>query len=801
MSARIGKVKRPSVWEGKSVVTLIAALLSGAVSAVPVAADWELPITASVSTMQVYRDTATAAVQTGATDGFDGYSLDQPHAPAPPVGIRVYFPHSDWGQAETLFTRDAGQPLPACSSHTWEFTVESVGLAGNVGLTFGLSRLPDGYVVVLTDLATGQGYDPPAYPGFTATAGATRNFRLHVVTPCPDLTPQMTISPSGTQRTVTITVTNQGTGASSGCYTAFYGNRATTPTCGTTPYSYRWWTPALQPKTTATLTWTFAASLGSIKSWAYVDYLCSQTESVETNNVTSVDWSVRKPDLVVQSFSFTPASAAILTNTTVTCVVRNAGDLPAASSWTAIYGNRQTAPGAKTRPFSWLVWTKALESGKSVTLTETFIRGSAGYFKAWALADWQGTVDEDSETNNTASFDWAVPPPDLVVESLTITPPSANVVTPRTVTCVVKNIGGVATSFGFWTAFFGNSDTEPPALTVPYANLWWTNAGLAPGGTVTLTWPFTPTTPGAYKSWAVADWQETLKEADETNNAKYARWGMGGRDLTIESFTFDPLSAGLLTDTTVTCVVRNRGGEAVPSSWTAIYGNRQTAPGVQARPYSWLVWTKALEPGEPVTLTQTFKRGSIGSFKSWALADWQGTCSETDESNNTAYVNWQTVPADLVVQSLTVTSIGNTHTFTCVVKNEGESATIPSWTALYGNRSTAPVALARPYSYLWPTPALSPGQSTTLTWSFSGSVTGEIKSWALADWQGAIVELSETNNAKSVVWSRSRAVEGAVSELSLSLAQPWLAGLLGCVGGIVSDMLGKGEERQSLGSD
>jgi len=183
MSATIGKVKRPSVCKGRSVVTLVVVLLSGAGTAVQVAADWGVTIGASVSATQVYGDTAEAAFAPGATDGFDTYAVDQPEAPAPPQGVRVYFPHPEWKsdtQPVELFTRDAGRPLPDCSARIWAFTVESVDLAGDVSLVFDLSTLPADHTATLTDVTTGEQYDlrSGGYPGFAITAGGTRQFAL-----------------------------------------------------------------------------------------------------------------------------------------------------------------------------------------------------------------------------------------------------------------------------------------------------------------------------------------------------------------------------------------------------------------------------------------------------------------------------------------------------------------------------------------------------------------------------------------------------------------------------------------------
>ncbi|PIZ49215.1 MAG: hypothetical protein COY42_04500 [Armatimonadetes bacterium CG_4_10_14_0_8_um_filter_66_14] len=546
MSATIGKVKRPSVCKGRSVVTLVVVLLSGAGTAVPVAADWGVTIGASVSATQVYGDTAEAAFAPGATDGFDTYAVDQPEAPAPPQGVRVYFPHPEWKsdtQPVELFTRDAGRPLPDCSARLWAFTVESVDLAGDVSLVFDLSTLPADHTATLTDVTTGEQYDlrSGGYPGFAITAGGTRQFTLRVARMKAELLVEsLTVAPvqgsETTVRTVTAVVKNVGGQRAAETRTAFWVKR----TSAAKPLEKAnrvWPTNALDAGESQTLTWSFKPADYSVgEGWqtavAMADWSQLVAECSESNS-TPCSWYVTpaaKPDLVVAQLTLTPAEGGSETLRTVTCKVKNIGSGTTGETRTALWIKRTTAPVPKEAGANRVWVTPALASGAETTLTWTCKPGDynlgADWHTAVALADWAEQVAEENETNNRAGASWAIY--DLIVDSLTISPQQGADTTTRTVTCVVKNIGGGKTP-ETRTALWLKRTSAPQPLETG-ANRVWVTPGLVRMQTATFTWTFTPKdyglAVGTHTAVALADWAKQAAEGSETNNAKGCSWSV-----------------------------------------------------------------------------------------------------------------------------------------------------------------------------------------------------------------------------------------------------------------------------------
>ena len=726
MSATIGKVRRPSVCKGRSVVTLIAVLLSWAGTAVPVAADWGVTVGASVSTTQVYGDTAEAAFASGATNGFDGYAFDQPEAPAPPQGVRVYFPHPEWKsdtQPVELFTRDAGRPLPDCSARIWAFTVESVDLAGDVSLVFDLSTLPADHTATLTDVTTGEQYDlrSGGYPGFAITAGGTRQFTLRVAR--------------------------------------------------------------------------------------------------------------MKAELLVESLTVAPVQGSETTVRTVTAVVKNVGGQRAAETRTAFWVKRTSA--AQPLEKANRVWpTNALDAGESQTLTWSFKPADYSVGKGWqtavAMADWSQLVAECSESNSTPFLWYVTPKPDLVIQSLTVYPQSNTKFIKRTVTCVVKNVGG-ATAPATKTAFWVKRTSAPAPGDA--ADKVWDTGELAPNATQTLTWEFLPDdfsdaeAEGWHTAVAMADWAQEATERVETNNRAGYSWRVAAPpakpDLIVAQLTITPAEGGSETLRTVTCKVKNIGSGTTGETRTALWIKRTTTP-LPKESGATRTWvTPALASGAETTLTWTFRSKDYNVGADWhtavAMADWAEQTDEQVETNNRGATTWAIY--DLIVDSLTITpqqgADTTARTVTCVVKNIGGGKTPETRTALWLKRTSAPQPLESSANRVWVTPGLVRMQTTTLTWTFTpksyGLAAGTHTAVALADWAKQAAEGSETNNAKGCSWSvtAGRAdTKSATKPASSAFVSPfwflgspgggpieaWLQSLAGSVRAVLEEGAGDGSE-------
>ena len=175
------------------------------------------------------------------------------------------------------------------------------------------------------------------------------------------------------------------------------------------------------------------------------------------------------------------------------------------------------------------VWvTPALAPGATSTHTWTFTPASYGFpadvHTGVAMADWAEQVKEENENNNRRGATWAIY--DLIVSGLTVSPQSGDANTVRTVTCVVKNIGGGKTP-ETRTALWLKRTSAPQPLETG-ANRVWVTKPLVRMETVTLTWTFTPKAyglaVGSHTAVALADWAKQAAEGSETNNNRGYSW-------------------------------------------------------------------------------------------------------------------------------------------------------------------------------------------------------------------------------------------------------------------------------------
>jgi len=541
MSATRGKVKRPSVCKGKSVVTLIAVLLSGAGTAVPVAADWELPITASVSTMQVYSDTATAAVQTGATDGFDGYSIDQPHAPAPPVGVRIYFPHPEWGAVAGPFQRDARAQLVAGDYQTWGFEVEAVSTAGTMVLTFGLSEVPATETVILRDLVTGQRYNlavsqPEPMP---FTAGQTRRFEL-TVGRLPDLVVGDVSVPSpspvpGQPLTVTATVQNRGAG-NARAFGVYVYRHLVSPPATNAGASGAFGVGSLAAGQSTTVTFTVVYSTaGRYTLWVLADGTNLIPEVSEANNYGPGDGLQLvvsdAPDLVVSSVTASKTSPNPGETITISATIKNQGTGPSNPCGVYVYRHLNVAPTSNAGA-SGGFGIGALAAGGSQTATFSLSYSQAGAYTLWVLADGSKLVTESNEANNAGPAGGLAitvggsGAPDLVVSGVVASKTSPSPRETITVSATIKNQGtGPSNPCGVYVYRHLNAAPTSNAGASGGAGI----GALSAGASQTVTFTLSYGQAGAYTLWVLADGSKVVTESDESNNAGPA----GGLKITV----------------------------------------------------------------------------------------------------------------------------------------------------------------------------------------------------------------------------------------------------------------------------
>lgn len=112
---------------------------------------------------ETFTEAATSQARTGATDGFDGFSLDVPEAPPPPRGLRCYFiptSGSNWpAGVDGYDVETKSSALVAGTPLTWKLVLTAHGgISGAAHLCWTPKDLPADGQAELLDTTTGNGY-------------------------------------------------------------------------------------------------------------------------------------------------------------------------------------------------------------------------------------------------------------------------------------------------------------------------------------------------------------------------------------------------------------------------------------------------------------------------------------------------------------------------------------------------------------------------------------------------------------------------------------------------------------------
>ncbi len=493
-------------------------------------------------------------------------------------------------------------------------------------------------------------------------------------------------------------------------------------------------------------------------------------------------------DLILEVLTVAPDPSLLGSQLTATVTVRNAGALDVGPFWLGLWVDRATEPTAPdgTGDRRWLLG--GLTAGASITRTYNFTPGASGTYTAWALADDQDDIPESNETNNALSTTYTVQAPDLVIDSLTVTPDPSGLGTEVDLTVTVLNQGDA--DAGVFCVDVWEHRTTPPPLPTANGDRRWTISGLAAGNTVTRTYSFTPAAIGTYTAWALADSRDPrpwdtqigdINEADESNNALSVDYTveLPMPDLIISQLTVAPDTSSLGTELTFTVTVKNVGNTAADSFRFYLWWHRDTEPTAPAVGDDGWYGTGAgdqFDVNEERTVTSLYTPPAAGSFTAWALADGDAVIDESDEDNNTnsfAYTVTGPPPApDLVIDGLWVSpdpsALGTELTADVTVRNAGTAAAGAFRLDLWRNRASQPTAPATG-DQQWAVAGLGVGATGSYSYNFTPATDGSYTAWALADSQNAVAEADETNNAGSEHY--------VVNPAGMALAHSFAAGL------------------------
>ena len=456
----------------------------------------------------------------------------------------------------------------------------------------------------------------------------------------PDLIVQsLSVTPSpttaGQTTTLTTTISNAGTGTSWRCPVCVWRHRSTPPTA-TATCDYAHLTTPIVAGDTRTLTDTFTPTyVGSRTAWAYADSGDTMEESNEDNNAGSAAYTIdpTDADLTFQTFTVTPDPVNLGNQATINATVANEGTDPADACAVQLWRHRDAQPVLGTTG-DYTHTTSALAPGATETFAQVFTPHYQGGRTAWGIVDSLNIAAENDETNNKASYSYAIQPgttPDLVA-SVTATPDPVVLGNSVTLTAGVENTGSVAAGAFDLAAWRHRTDAlivgSPPDYTCAIASL-------ASGASTTSATTFTPGYSGARMAWALADSANAVVENDEVNNIASDAYTIaaGNEPDLVASVTVTPDPLMLGDTATLTVGVQDLGSSGAGAFTLAGWFHRTDAPVIGSPPdASWAI--SGLAAAGWAERTSTFTPGHAGSRTAWAFADSAEAVLETSESNN-----------------------------------------------------------------------------------------------------------------------------------------------------------------------
>jgi MYXO-CTERM domain-containing protein len=558
----------------------------------------------------------------------------------------------------------------------------------------------------------------------------------------PDLMPfNLTATVAGTTVTYQARVINVAASTTTPFSVGLYYDRTTAPTCSDTP-NFTWTVPGglgymnqvILPQHVRT-----GAPTGTFTAWVLADRGCAITESREDNNTASRSYTVG-PDIRV----FTPSVTVNGSTVTYQVTVRNEGSVATGAFTVALYYNRASSPPCGTAAdYTWNVASLAPGAFTSLSYVRSNVQG--GSYTAWVFADPGCTLPESNETNNIASRNYTVTPPNFYIQSFTATVVGTQV----TYSVTVCN-SGAGTAIPFTVGLVYNSSTGPTCgTTFDYA--WPAVNGLASGAcTPALTYARPDVVPpGNYLAWARADSGCAVTESDENNNNASASYAIAptSPDLYIASFTAVPSG----TTVVYTALVCNAGISTSGSVVVGFYWNRNSAPACGDAPDTTVTTAGVIVGGGCVNVSYTRNGVAPGTYNGWGFADSSCAIGEYNENNNTASGQYTVVPPaqpNLIATVLDVTAVGSTVTYQATICNQGAAAAAASTVGLWYNRGTAPNCLDAPDANA-SVGALAVGGCETKTWTQNNVGPGTYTAWALADTSCTVAESNESDNTTS----------------------------------------------------
>ncbi len=335
----------------------------------------------------------------------------------------------------------------------------------------------------------------------------------------------------------------------------------------------------------------------------------------------------------------------------------------------------------------------------------------AGLYCTNLLADNSARALADSE-----------PASDLIVESVSWSPELPAIGNTVTFTVAVRNQGDSPASSYRLAGFIDDCLFD--------------SAGISqtdPGDTVLKTFIWKAVA-GTHVFKAVADYENSITENDESNNDSAYAFSVFAADLVVPGISWAPENPSIGDRVTFSVTVKNDGNITSAGSNVNLNidgnsrGNRQIP---------------CLGAGENATVTYNWMATS-GTHDIEVIADIWSQAKESDETNNYRVVTCSTAAPDLVIDSITWSPQNRTAssnvTMSVKISNQGIGKANYCWVAYYVDDSQKTGDFIEP---------LKAGASVTKTYSWKAGA-GSHAFKAFIDVREEVRENDETNNAMTV---------------------------------------------------
>ncbi len=395
-----------------------------------------------------------------------------------------------------------------------------------------------------------------------------------------------------------------------------------------------------------TVTVPAGTAVGTYYLLYYADFRNQVTETNETNNVKYTTIYVVKPspDLYVSTYSVNPSTVDAGSSTTISGYIYNDGNIATPPGKTGFYLSTDFQYSPSDIFLGEANFT-AIAAGSSLYFSKSLTIPSAtpgGYFYIIAYADYQDSIAENDENNNTNYENIYVTAPyiDLYVSSTSVNPTTVQGGSSVSATCYVHNDGNTdapASSIGYYLS--DNSYYDASDIFIDSATVGALTAGSDRYVSKTLTIPGNATQ-GYYYIVFYADYAGRIIESQENNNTYYDNLYISGPapfpDLNIQNLTViqSSVNAGSKVDFSFTA--NNSGGQSSGAFDVAVFLSRDSVYNssdvlIDDVNVSALNSNSGYTYNESVTVPFVL---SSGNYYLLVYSDFQNSVTEANENNN-----------------------------------------------------------------------------------------------------------------------------------------------------------------------